>query len=257
MKALLKFDFRKLLRSKSFYVCIGISLVMLIINLVTAKLMEKILIESAKEVGIPYTSPYGALTALKASFSQNTAIIQCVIVTIIVCEDFVGDTIKNIYSKGYTRTQVYFSKLITSLTAFLIIYLAGMIIGFVFGLALYGKVGEAGNLFFPSMLGIFFIALAYFVMYFSLAISFKKIAPPLIISIIGPTALVLVFALFDVFANIETFALSEYTLTGLISMLSRTDIENKYLIGAFIESSIFITVFGGISVLTNINKDVK
>ena len=257
MKQLLKFELRKLLRSKSFYICLGICLFMLIVNGITNKLLENMIKEAVEQIGQPYALSSGAITSMKATFNNNTAIIEGVIITIIVCEDFVGDTIKNIYSKGYTRRQVYFAKLISSLIAFFAIFIAGMITSFLLGLALFRQIGEVGNLFIPSMIGIILISLAYFAVDFSIAIMTKKIAPSIIVAVIGPTIMLLLCALIDAIIGSKTFSISDYWLSGLLTNLSLTVVESKDVIAAVIESLIFIVTFGLLSFFVNNKKDAK
>ena len=102
MAALLRFEFRKLFRNKAFYICLGICIAVLVINTITSKLMADIMYEAMKEayaeMGITYEYNFSALALIKSVFNSNTAIIEGVVVSIIVCEDFASDIIKNIYS---------------------------------------------------------------------------------------------------------------------------------------------------------------
>ena len=146
MKALLKFELRKLLRNKAFFICLGIAVALITISLLINKVIfDSGLIEYAEqEIPEEYAEQYAeSLSALKESFNgimmlknllantsnllNNTLVISGITISLIVCEDFTGDTIKNIYSKGYSRTQVYFAKLVSSLIAFMAIILSGMI----------------------------------------------------------------------------------------------------------------------------------
>ena len=258
MKELIKFELRKLVRSKSFYVCLGITIVLLLLNSALSLALDNMLKEAAKEIGQPYVTSKSAVISMKLAFSSNTATVEAIIVTIIVCEDFVGDVIKNIYSKGYTRAQVYFSKLISSAIAFFAIMIINMIIAFFFGLIAYKQVGPTGNLFVPALLGIFVIALAYFVISFSVAMIFKKIAPSIILAVVGPTAIIVIFALLDTLViKSDTFSLSEYWLGGLLTNLGGLEVDSKDIIAGVIEAAIFIVTLGSLSFLLNNKKDAK
>jgi len=257
MKELLRFEFRKLLRSKALYICLGIAVFLLVINAVTAKAMAEIMKEAMEEMGQPYESAYSGLTLLKSVFSNNTSIIEGVVVTIIVCEDFVGDIIKNIYSKGYSRSQVYFAKLISSWVAFTFIIVVGMIISFLTGLVLFGEVGTFGKNYIWSIICIFLLADAYFAIYFALAMIFKKIAPAIVLTIIGPTAITLLLAMADAFIDSEQIVLSDYWLNSQMSYNSLTDVENKTIFTSIVLSIALIALFTSLSFFLNKKRDVK
>ena len=257
MAELLRFEFRKLLRSKVLYICLGIALFLLIINAVTAKAMAEIMKEAMEEIGQPYESAYSGLSLMKSVFSNNTSVIEAVVITIIVCEDFVGDVIKNIYSKGYSRSKVYFAKLIASAVAFNFIVIVGMIVSFITGLILFNEVGSFGQNYVLSILCIFLLADAYFAIYFALAMIFKKIAPSIVLGIIGPTAITLLLAMADAFIDSDKIVLSDYWLQSQMSFNSLTDVENKTIITSIVISIIMIGAFISLSYFLNRKKDVK
>ena len=257
MAALLRFELRKLLQNKALWICFGVCAFLLIINGITNLALAKIIKEAAEEMGQPYESSDSALTMLKTVFSSNTSTICVVVVSLIACEDFMGDVIKNIYSKGYSRTQVYFAKLISSLIGYMIILIGGMIVSFFTGLALFMKVGTMGQNYIPSLLCIILVALAYFAIYFSLAMIFKKVAPTIILGILGPTGVFLLLAMGDAFIKNEDISLTDYWLTMLQTNLALPDVENKTIITSIVLSIILIAGFGCLSFFLNRRKDAK
>ena len=257
MKALLRFEFRKLVRNKAFYICLGIALFLMIINAITTKVLSDVMKQAMEEIGQKYEPSENALTLMKTVFSNNTPLILGVVVSIIVCEDFSNDIIKNIYSKGYSRDKVYFAKMISSLVAFLTIILVGMIISFLTGLALFGKVGTPGKNYAISMVCIIFVALAYFAIYFSIALIFKKYAPAIVLSILGPTIIMLLLAMADAFIKTDKIILSDYWISGLSSDLSFPNVEDKTIIASCYVPGIVIALFLTITYVLNSKKDVK
>ena len=261
MGALLRFEFRKLFRNKAFYICLAICVFLLVVNTVTNKIMADMMYEEMKEayegMGMTYEYNFSALALIKTAFSTNTAIIEGVAVSILVCEDFAGDIIKNIYSKGYNRTQVYFAKLISSLTAFLIILLGGMIISFVLGISLTGSLGTVGKNFAGSVICIYLLAIAYFAIYYAINMIFKKLAPSIILCILGPTGVTVLLVLGDLAINKENFSLSDYWVSGAMTNLGYTDVENKYIVTAIVVGILTIAAFGALSFFVNRKKDVK
>ena len=112
MNNLLKLEFRKLKRQKCFYICLAIMVAMLLITGVTAKIFMDHAAELAEIAGepvIPTTLPVFLLSFASASMFSMIASIY---VSIVVCEDYESQTIKNIYARGYSRSAHYFSKLI-------------------------------------------------------------------------------------------------------------------------------------------------
>ena len=261
MAALLKFELRKLFQNKALYICLGITLFLLIINTITAKVMDDILAEEMAaayaEMGMNYESSFSALSLLKGTFNNNTAIVEGIVVALIVCEDFTGDIIKNIYSKGYTRTQVYFSKMISSFIGFFGIYLIGTIVSFLLGVILSGKLGTVGENFALSIVCIVLIVLAYFSIYYALSIIFKKTAPAIILSILGPTLVYILLVLIDAFIKDGKFSISDYWITGLMTNLALVDVEKNFIIAGFIIPICLIAGFTCLSFFLNERKDVK
>ena len=261
MLALLRFEFRKLFRNKAFYICLGICVAVLVINTITSKLMADVMYEEMKdayaEMGITYEYNFSALALIKSLFNSNTAIIEGVAVSIIVCEDFASDVIKNIYSKGYNRTQVYFAKLLSSLCAFLMILLGGMIISFLVGIVLTGELGSVGKNYIGSVFCIYLLAIAYFAVYYAIAIIFKKIAPSIVISILGPTGVTILLVLANMFVKNENINLSDYWISGAMTNLAMTDVETKWIIVSIIVSIVVIGGFGALSFFLHRKKDAK
>ena len=257
MGALIKFELRKLLHSKTLYVCLAICCAMLIINAAMTKALSDMMKEAMEQMGQKYIEQAGGLTLMKSTYSMNTAIIEGVVVTILVCEDFVGDIIKNVYSKGYSRAQVYFSKLLSSLIAFFAIFLIGMLVNFLTGLALYQQVGYLGKNGVISIFGIIFIALAYFVFYYAIAIMFKKIAPCILLSILGPSVISILLALLDMAFKEHDYSISDYWISGIMTNLSATDVETSTIIASFVVPVVVIALFGLLSFFINNKKDAK
>lgn len=261
MAALIRFELRKLLQNKALYICLGIVLFLLIINTVTAKVMDDLMAEEMaaayEEMGMTYQSSFSALSLLKATFNNNTAIVEGVIVALIVCEDFTGDVIKNIYSKGYSRGQVYFSKMLSSFIGFFGIYLIGTIISFILGVILSGKIGSVGQNFAGSLVGIVLLVLTYFTIYYAISSIFKKTAPAIVLSILGPTGMAILLLLLDAFINSEKVSLSDYWISGLMTNLSLVDVETKWIISSVVVSIILIAGFTCLSFFLNRRKDVK
>ena len=112
MGKLLKFEFRKLFQNKAFYICIAVSLVIFIITTVTYVIMDDLMKTMAEETGTPMPSTtYTSVSLLKSYYSSGSvSIISAVMVVILISEDYTNDITKNIYSKGFSREILFFSK---------------------------------------------------------------------------------------------------------------------------------------------------
>ena len=103
MSKLLRFEFHKLFRQKSFYICTAL---LLVINLYT--------ISYAYDNGGRST---GLICMSAAVCSTDFTMLFGIFTALFTCDDYANGTIRNILSRGFTRTQVYFAQLITVIVA--------------------------------------------------------------------------------------------------------------------------------------------
>lgn len=257
MLNLLKFEFRKLFRSKAFWVCLGLSLGFILLSCIATKALEAAMGTITDESGnvLVETKIYGT-TLLKGSFgSGSVSIIGGVMVAILICEDYVGDTIKNVYSKGYSRDNVFFAKFISGLVAFMIMVLSGMILSFLAGSFLFDGVGQVGENFVGSLFAIIFLAMAYYVIFFGVSILMKKLSSAIAINIVGPLGITLVFTLVDSLLKIKDFKISEVWIDTRLTQMASVNVVTSDMIGAFIISLIVIAAMGAVSYLVNHKRD--
>ena len=256
MAKLIRFEFRKLLQNKAFYICVAISLAMTIIITLTYKAFTDLIAQAAEETGtlVPSTN-YTSFVLLKSSFNNGyVAMIGGVMTALLVSEDYTNDLTKNIYSKGYSREQLYLSKYIVCLVAFVVLMIIGMIASFFFGFALDG-LGEMGDNYFLSILGIVFVGLAYYTIFFGIAILLKKTGGAIAISIIGPTVISLLLTMGDTFINLDNFKMSEYWLDNRVLLLAQDNVEVKTFVVTLIISLVLIVAMIIPSFLVNRKRD--
>ncbi|MGN1043401.1 MAG: ABC transporter permease [Acutalibacteraceae bacterium] len=133
MSNLLKYDFYKLIRSKSFYICAAISLV---ISTLTVFLCAT----GYNEIGYNMFKPYDSLMGISDGLSSVTLLITIAIV-IFIPSDFSFGTIKNMISAGASRINIYLSKLIVSCAIIFSYMVVNIICCGIVG-ACMGEVGE-------------------------------------------------------------------------------------------------------------------
>ena len=144
MGNMLKFELRRLLKKPSFYIMIGLCVGVAIFFVMSSRNSLNYMIEHMNDFDRYYEESYVKEYFVKSLSPQMLALsefwlvlptVLAVFVGIFVCEDRVRGTIKNIYARGYSRTNVFLAKfLVSSGTAALLylivtasIYLSGMI----------------------------------------------------------------------------------------------------------------------------------
>ena len=232
MKKLMQLEFRRLLRAKSFYICLAISLAMVLITGVTTKvILATIESEEALSAFGYDVNPPSALSTMKGIGASSLLMVLAAFITLFVTEDYAGNTIKNIYAKGYSNDLVFFSKYLSTLVSCVFIVLVTALFAFFSGLALFGEVGHTGHFFAGSIVAILFVLIAYVTVYFMVAICIRKVGGALAISLVGPVVLALILMLLDSISSKVT--VSDYWLDGILTNLSEQDVSGKTLILAF------------------------
>lgn len=220
---LLKVDFYKIFRAKSFYV---IGFILAALAAINSCLYAKITLDAIDNSGM--FSFTGLNMGFFISFFSNLQGVTTYIsifVVLFMCSEFSNGTIKNIATKGYHRESIYLSKFITSVVGSLVyiafIALASYIPYFII---LGNKDTNAFDM--PEhFISCFLIFLLYVVTYLSVSLLIASLIRKSGLSILGVFILSFVtslISLFDLFLKnvVESdFKLYEYTLSGNISVL--------------------------------------
>ncbi|MFR1873092.1 MAG: ABC transporter permease subunit [Coprococcus sp.] len=156
MKSLIRSDFYKLRKAKSFWVCMILAVALAVFSVLimdfSVKLMDKVPQQAAQEEaaleesglnistdGIPMSSAdLNASSMLLMQFAGTTTLLISIFVSLFVGGEFSHGTIKNLASKNYTRTQIYLSKIIVSVIAAIVMTLLYAIVATGLGTALWG-----------------------------------------------------------------------------------------------------------------------
>ena len=156
MKSLIRSDFYKLRKAKSFWVCMILAVALAVFSVLimdfSVKLMDKVPQQAAQEEaaleesglnistdGIPMSSAdLNASNMLLMQFAGTTTILISIFVSLFVGGEFSHGTIKNLASKNHTRTQIYLSKIIVSVIAAIVMTLLYAVVATGLGTALWG-----------------------------------------------------------------------------------------------------------------------
>ena len=228
MKNVLRSEFRRLFRSKAFYICLLISLAMILISAATSKLMLKsINVEELPEgVNLSIFSPT-AYSMMKGIGSSSVTMLLAVFVCLFVTEEYAGDIIKNVYARGYTRTEVYFAKYIATFVGAVIFIIVSALFSLLIGVAFFDGMGTAGKNYVGSLCAIALCLIAYFTIYFAISASMQKTGGAIAISIFGPLIVGLLFSLFNEIVKPKDADLADYWLTDRVTILQEADVAGK------------------------------
>ena len=253
MMNLLRLEFRRLFRAKSFYICTVISLVMILISAATTKMVLN-MASSAEEFGEAFGSMLQTPTSfslLKSTASSSLTMVLAIFLSIFVTEDYTADTIKNIYAKGHSRESVFAAKYLSATAASLMLILISALFSFAAGKVLFGEVGTAGENYVGSILAELVILLAYATLYFAIAIALKRTGASIAASILGPLLVALLLTLGDAAIKSDKVNLQDYWLDGRLTILTQANVAGKEVAAGFVIGVIVLLVAGAVGFAVN------
>ena len=242
MGRLVKFELSKLPRSLGFIICTVVMVVILFVNVLTMWGMGELMNELAEEMGeLGGLLQYDMITSvLQAANNASFTLIAGIVIAISVCSDFSQGTVKNIICRGYSRTQLYFSKLISITVMSVIMYFVAILFGFLFGVAFFGFSLPADNSWIGILAVQFVSAIAIAAFSFFAASVFRKTSTSILFIIIVPTVIQVILTVIDLFA--ET-TLSDYWISSVFALLSQSGAEMGRIISSLIISLIYVAAF--------------
>lgn len=234
MKELIKFEIRKILRSKAFYILLAISIAFLIFTAATARLTN----EALKKLGEPEL-PFSAYYFAKGAMSNSSMTLMLgIFVAIFVCEDFVGP-IKNILGKGYSRTHVFLSKYLVSLATTIVWYVLVIVVALVYSSIAWGNNLPISDNIFVIFLGQFLGLIAIHSFYFAIAYGFTKLSTSIAVILLAPIGINLLLGLLDKAFNITVYKISGFWLDGVVANYTTSATNDKMLIWGFLLLAIY------------------
>lgn len=238
MKNLLAFEFFKMRKRKSMYICTATMIGVMIINV----LMNYALYRLTGGFGITNTVTSNMLYATNYS---NFTLIAGVFIAIYVCEDYGQKTIKNVYSRGFSRAGVYFSKLIVCAAYVVASFAVTVIFSLLFGGALFGFDFE-GEHTFALLVGQLLVCIASAAFVFSVSFMVRRLGVAISLVIFVPLAVTLLLGLADILLKSEKVFLVEFWFDGMLASLSNSFLTAKEIalrcIAPVIYTALFVTV---------------
>ena len=230
MFKLLNFEFRKLIRQKSFYICIAAMLALLVGSAYTTELM------TAKS-GVEDPSLSGISYLMEAISGSALSAVLAVFIPLFICEDYASGTIRNIITRGFSRLEIFVAKLIAVLAATVLMTAVCLAAAYLVGTAFWGA-GEPslGSEQIKILLCQLSVIAAYATLFFAVSSMIQKVGGSIAICLILPMAAVILLSLADAALAEREIELSGYWIENLGRSLASVEAEaediKKALIGA-------------------------
>ena len=237
MKKLFKFEFRKLLHSKSFYIIFGLGLLSIILFMILGRVMSDFVVGDSSEM---YNATATMLVVLPNS---GIASLLGTYLVLFACSDFSQHTIKNIYARGYSRTSVYFIKYLLSLAATLTVAIFYVLFGFVFTLVLGGHVASIASYMWANLALQFLVLVGMHGMFFGVAMICNKTGVGIIVNVVG---IELIFTLLNFLmqiAKIEFNILDYYLEMILANLMNSQQLTTAALVRAIVMPIVYAVGF--------------
>ena len=182
MFRLLNFEFRKLIRQKSFYICIGVMLALLLFSAYTAELMTS-------ESGIENPELNGTNYLMEAVSSSALFSVLAVFIPLFVCEDYASGTIRNVITRGFSRFEIFAAKLIAVIFASVFMTAVCLAAAYLMGTAFWGSGDSAiGAEQIKILLCQLAVVIAYAALFFAISSTLQKVGGSIAICLILPMA---------------------------------------------------------------------
>lgn len=255
MASLFRYNFRRIFISKYVYILFGVGIAFIAISLLTLKLSAQLVPEgSARDAALEGLK---GLSALKSGANNSMfTILGAILVSIFATEEFTQDTIKNVYGKGFDRKSIFVSYYVVSLIISLSFVIIASLFSFLFAILLQGGMGEAGENYILSLVGLLFVVIAFHAVFFSIAISIRKSGGAVALTIVGPTLVTGLLLLADTLMfKTGDFKLSNFWISNRMSMMEAQNVPMDDIIGTFVSSLVVTAIFLPLGFIINLKRD--
>lgn len=232
---LVKGEFYKLFRGKAFWGVLGFMIFYAIIEPILSK--KYLLQEGVNET-------YNLLNSLLAILQEEgTFTVIGILVAIFVVGEFTTGCMKQIATRGFSRTQIFLSKYVTLTLTCIVIVSITLLIRFFAGVAVFGEIGQVMEWNFVRVIAIIvseFIAVAGFVAIYSfIAFGLCNMAGSVTVNSLFVSLGRLLFVIIGLLLG-KAEAFQKYWLTGITSLMA--DYENFAAKNELIYGKIFILI---------------
>lgn len=255
MGNILQSDFYRLFRSRAFYVCTIVASGLMVLG----AFLSKLIVEKTN-IGMELPFESGLQYGLTAFSDSDVNLYMAIFIAIFVTSEFTHGTMKNTISKGFSKVQVYVSKLITMSVATFLLMLVMFVFGTITGIIITGEIYTTLDI--PMvllMLGIeFLLHTALASLFVMVAMIIKSNGGTIAVNIIaiisfGPT----VFALLDYLAK-KTNTFQKLSLQMNISYFSNyMSSTNEDVIRAILVALVYLAITTALGIFAFHESDIK
>lgn len=237
MGKLIRFEFHKLFRMKSFYIITGLFIAL---NLYSVYLTNDYAFFRTTSLD----------NALMMMCSSDFLMLFGIFAALFTCDDYSGTTIRNILSRGFTRTQVYISKFIVLIVAELVMMLLSVLIVFLYSSSLWetGLSDFDGDMLL-KVTEILLLLIAFAAVYYAISTAIGKTGLSVAVCLLLDVVVTLVIGVVVLVLDLEDMSILEYWVSTILGNVYYGDIETStaligaggYLAGSFILG--YISIF--------------
>lgn len=250
MGKLFLFELRKLKKMKSLYICLAVMIALIALN-------AAVLAAIPEDEGIfaELFPPFAV-----ASFTKNALanasffLVLAVLISLYCCDDYSNCTVKNIYSKGYSRAKVYFTKYIFSAVLSLVLAAVCIIIAYAVS-AGFGKQDDSTSLA-AVVLCQLVMVLGYHGIYFAVSMMSGKIGISVAINFLAPMLFGIILALLTALIKVENFDLGYIWFDSVFTALNEVPAKTEDVVRAVLMGLIYAAGFVSVGFAVNRRKEV-
>lgn len=252
MANLLRFEFRKVLRSKMVYIFLAIIVSTVLFEGLLYFGLEALFGSDIDDVNdmVGTAIPLGYYFP-KSIIAGTYASLAAAFVSIYACMENLQHTAKNIVAKGYNRLKLYFSKYIPSLIILIIYALVGILIAIGLGLLAWGPTSFANddNLV-VIILGQLLSVITLHAMLYSVSYTVGKMAPAIVINILVTSLVGSIFMIIDMALENQNlpFSISKLWITGAMQTFTGTTLDNEIAV-SFVSLFIYLGLFEALGII--------
>ena len=190
-------------------------------------------------------------TVINALNNSSFLMIAGIFTALCVCDDYEQQTIKNIYSKGYSREQVYLSKLISVWIGTTIMFALVIICAFLFGITYFGTI-DFSDLHFAKILAVqYIVCMANIALYFLVSSLLRKNGSSIAATIVAPMIINMILGVFDSFLKLQDFSLTNIWVSSFMGDISTLSVSGERLTICLAGSLIYIVIFSAAGILSH------
>ena len=256
MKNLILFELAKLKKQKSLYICVAIMLAVIVLSVFTVSIAADIMTEMIEEEGLPaeeFVVEYDPITSmLQAASTGEFALLIGIVIVLFVTSDFKQGTIKVVIARGYSRTKIYYAKLVSAIIMSVGAYLACLITGLISGFIFFDFVKPESARWLGVLAVQMVAAVAVAVFCYVVAVTFRKTSSAILFILFAPIGLELVLGIVDLLADTN---LADYWITTVFQNLSVTSVGSSRIVGSLIASVAYLAAFFGLGYINTQKYD--